>query len=195
MKFCIQMLHPLAFACLCAAISLPLPEASMSSVNVSSTWPNTGPTHNRISPPETLPYSIRVPNSQYWLHLGFDDPTQTLPSYFIRSILLLAQESVTDHIEEEGEDALVRKEASQNYRQVLEMVQPYSIFFVMRSHLHSDQIFTWGFVRDVLNGLWRFLVERRRFLNTRFRVSTAQSLGSTIAAGLVEAEYPSVEIS
>ena len=167
----------------------------MSSVNVSSTWSNTSSVHSHISLPDPLPYSIRVPNSQYWLNLGFDDPTEVLPQYYIRSILAVAEESVSDHIEEEGENALVPKEAWQSDRQVLEELEPHSILFVIRAHPNRDQQFTWGFVRDVIKGLWEFLVVGRRFWNTRFRVSTTQFLGHTVAAGLVEAQIPSAEVS
>lgn len=150
---------------------------------------NSNTTVDSLSKP--LPYTIVIPNTPFFLHIGFGERRKRMVQFDMGGILALANDTICHLIGQFDEDTEVPFIQENHRRTFREETQPHRVRFGMVDTADTRHRFTLGLVRNVIIALYTYLVEGSRFWNTVFEVTVGPRYsGEALARGVVKADYP-----
>lgn len=114
-----------------------------------------------------LPYGFHVPNSQIYLRLGFGHPRHRLDPMSMAGLIAIIQHGIVEGIEGQGEDECPGIDWIHN-RQRFVWRLDYGFYFEIHNVSGSGRYFTWGQLKDVVEGLRLYLVVGERSYSTKF---------------------------
>lgn len=179
---------------LCAAILLTPVRVSSSLTNHSLADLSSSSTN--ISAPNRLPYSVRIPHpgNPFWLHLGFV-PNKPMSQFDIGGILALSNHTVQEQIDIQGAQAIIPPFPGDERANFIEATEPGFLVFALFALEGGTFDFTWGLVQGVIEALYRFLIEGRRYNAVIYKV-TRHRFGSWARAnGRLDIREPPTEVS
>ena len=117
-----------------------------------------------------FPHRFRVPGTDTVLHLGFG-MRRSLDPLHVRSLIAVAEDYIDEEIENlphiPGFEPLYP--AAGGLNQLFYKTLGDGIVLMVRNNVEAGKMFTWEELRDVVVGLRLYLVDGRRFWQTRFK--------------------------
>ena len=169
-----MMITSLSWFLLCTFVSISV-SAVPQTPNISDTASNPEYIHDSqiqknssALSPVTLPHLFDVPGSQVELSLGFGWRPRTrraLDSMDMSGLIAVVRHDINEKIEAVGGAGHLYPVAA-NYRQVYQY-ELYGIRLYI-DNVHRGYYFTWDILRDVVKGLWLFLIVGHRYRQTWF---------------------------
>ena len=116
--------------------------------------------------PALLPHRINIPNTSTTLDLGFGIWSKKIDPNYLRSLLVVTQDYVNEQIEALGAQTLypVIGIGIQDFYKTLGDDVHIEIW-----NLDPQAFFTWETLKNVIAGLWTYLVEGRRYRQCWFK--------------------------
>ena len=178
LAFAICILSNLGY-CAPDAVHPTLPAAlSISKNNSLSMLYPTEPSFSTIIP-------FHVPSTAIYLHIRFPRTharRHPLSQHSIGGILALANDTIYQHITDEGAGAFVDWLNPEGTRQQFVEVLSNEVVFGFLGLIDGPR-FTWGQLRDVVRGLYLYLVVGRRFWETDFQVTEGSRFAGLFGLG------------
>ena len=131
---------------------------------------NTTPTSNssNISTwPTPLPYGFSVPNTQTYLRLGFGLPRHRLDPMSMGGLIAVIQHAIVEGIEEDGEEHLPNIDPLSGLQR-FDWTLGDGFYFQIMNILGTGRYFTWGQMKDVVEGLRLYLMIGKKYYATAF---------------------------
>ena len=128
---------------------------------------------------------FHIPSTNLYLHVRFPRTNahrHPLSQYFIGGVLALANDTLNQYISEDGADALVDWLNPEGTRQQFVEVLSNEVVFGFLG-LTGGPTITWGQVRDVVTGLYLYMVVGRRFWEAEFQVTQGSRFAGLIGVG------------
>lgn len=117
--------------------------------------------------PIPLPYGFSVPGTQTHLRLGFGLPRHRLDPMSMAGLIAVIQHAIVEGIDRDGEEAYPGLDMIAD-RQKFGWTLGDGFYFVIRSTKNTGRYFTWGQLRNVVEGLRLFLIVGERCYATVF---------------------------
>lgn len=131
---------------------------------------NTTPTSNSsniLTLPTPLPYGFRVPNSRIYLRLGFGIPRHRLNPMSMGGLIAVIQHAIVEGIDEDGEEHHPNIDLLAD-EQNFEWTLGDGFYFQISSVADTGRYFTWGQLKDVVEGLRLYLITGDKYYATAF---------------------------
>ena len=113
-----------------------------------------------------LTYGFHVPNTQIYLRLGFGLPRHHLDPMTMGGLIAVVQHVIVEGIDEDGEEAFPATNIFLG-QQTFEWT-PGDGFYFQTHNVNTGTFFTWGQLKNVVEGLRLFLIVGERYYGTAF---------------------------
>ena len=130
---------------------------------------------------------FHIPSTNLYLHVRFPRTNahrHPLSQYSIGGVLALANDTLNQYISEDGADALVDWLNPEGTRQQFVEVLSHEVVFGFLGLTGGPSI-TWGQVRDVVRGLYLYMVVGRRFWEAELQVTQGSRFAGLIGVGKI----------
>lgn len=171
-RWSLLLLTSIAYKCVAdpfEAINPPIGTVALPPLNNSRAY-NATPVMTSFGPltaPTVLPYRFHVPNTQTYLRLGFGFRRHRLNPFALRELIGYIQHCINESIEVDGEHAYPPIDLAQSQQLYLWTLGA-GIYIVIENVKGSGRYFTWGQLKNVVEGLRLFLIEGQRYYKTAF---------------------------
>lgn len=150
------------------ATKLPTKTLDLPLLNTSQAY-NAAPSSNSfdiLTLPTPHPYGFHVPNTQIYLRIGFGLPRHHLDPMTMGGLMAVVQHVIIEGINENGEEAFPATNIFLG-EQIFEWTLGDGYYFQTRN-LKTGTFFTWGQLKNVVEGLRLFLIVGERYYATDF---------------------------
>ena len=130
---------------------------------------------------------FHIPSTNLYLHVRFPRTNirrHPLSQYSIGGVLALANDTINQNIADDGADALVDWLNPEGTRQQFVEVLSNEVVLGFLGLTGGPSI-TWGQVRDVVKGLYLYMVVGRRFWEAEFQVTQGSRFAGLIGVGKI----------
>ena len=130
---------------------------------------------------------FHIPSSTLYLHIKFprtNSHRHPLSQYSISGVLALANDTIYQHITDDGADTFVDWLNPAGTRQQFVEVLSNEVVFGFLG-LTEGPRFTWGQMRDVVRGLYLYLVVGRRFWEAEFQATEGSRFAGLFGIGII----------